>query len=155
MCVCVGVCSWGRMVSFWRQGELCWISYLVCDAEIPWIYISLSLYIVYCNRITVKLKWGEKLFEWKPCDLGIHSHSSQYHWQLFFPPLRLFLCTAPTWAPSISAAPAFDYTCLCTKWKSILFTMFRWHFKMTFILKNWAGKAKHPINCWFCALRRF
>lgn len=117
--------------------------------------ISLSLYIVYCNRITVKLKWGEKFFEWKLCDLGIHSHSSQYPWQVFFPPLRLFLCTAPTWAPSISAAPAFDYTCLCTKWKSILFTMFRWHFKMTFILKNWAGKAKHPINCWFCALRRF
>lgn len=116
--------------------------------------IYLSLYIVYCNRITVKLKSGE-FFEWKPCDLGIHSYSFQYPWQVFFPPLRLFLCTAPTWAPSISAAPAFDYTCLCTKWKSILFTMFRWHFKMTFILKNWAGKAKHPINCWFCALRRF
>lgn len=98
--------------------------------------IYLSPYIVNCNRVTVKLNWEEKFFEWKPCDLRIHSQSSQY-------PLRLFLCTVPTWAPSISAAPAFCCMCMC-KMKEYLISMFCWHFKLTFMLKK-IGQGKQSI----------
>ncbi len=147
MCVCVVCVLEGeRFLLKARWTLLNFIFGLWCRNTMN---ISLSPYIVNCYRVTVKLNWEEKFF-WM----------ETVRFENSFPVLSVPVALISLHCSRLSAfhlhsSSIWLYVFMC-KMKEYLISMFCWHFKLTFMLnKNWAGKAKHPINGLFCALRRF